>query len=126
MEAQKTIKRNKGGRPKKAIKKDQILALKCTLFERRSIEARAKSTGLTVSEYLREIALTGKIDMRKKSLPKEVLLLTGRINHTAANLNQIAKKRNSGEDLNPIDRANLRVQSDDLKEVAIIIKTFLQ
>ena len=61
MEEQRTVTRNKGGRPKKAVKKDQILAVKCSLFERKAIEARAKSVNLTVSEYLREMALTGKV-----------------------------------------------------------------
>src|ERR1700761_5590220 len=100
MEEQRKISRNKGGRPKKAIKKDQILAVKCSLFERRAIEVRAKSVNLTISEYLREMALTGKIDIYDKALPKEVLAMSGTLNHMAANLNQIAKKRNSNEELN--------------------------
>ncbi|HET6254713.1 MAG TPA: mobilization protein [Puia sp.] len=126
MEQQRTLTRNKGGRPKKAVKKDQILAVKCSLFERRAIEARAKSTNLTVSEYLREIALTGKIDRRLKVFPKEVLALSGTFNHIAANLNQIAKKRNSGEELNALERADLKVQSGVLKGLAVEIKSYLQ
>jgi hypothetical protein len=118
--------KNKGGRPKKAVKKDQLLAVKCSLFERRAIEARAKSTNLNTSEYLREMALTGKIDRREKALPKEVLELTGTLNHMAANLNQIAKKRNGVEELNALDRATLKVQSGELKGIAAQIKTFLQ
>jgi hypothetical protein len=126
MEEQRTVTRNKGGRPKKAVKKDQILAVKCSLFERRAIEARAKSTNLTVSEYLREMALTGKIDIRRKTLPKEVLALGGTFNHIAANLNQIAKKRNSGEELNALERAELKVQSGELKALAVEVKSYLQ
>jgi hypothetical protein len=122
MEDQKQITRNKGGRPKKAVKKDQLLAVKCTLFERRAIEARAKSTGLTNSEYLREMGLTGKIDTRQRAMPKEVLALTGTLNHVAANLNQIAKKRNSNEELNALERAELKVQSGELKGIAKQIK----
>ena len=126
MEEQRTVTRNKGGRPKKAVKKDQILAVKCSLFERRAIEARAKSTNLTVSEYLREMALTGKIDIRRKTFPKEVLALGGTFNHIAANLNQIAKKRNSGEELNALERAELKVQSGELKALAVEVKSYLQ
>ena len=126
MEEQKTKAKNKGGRPKKAVKKDQIMAFKCTLFERRAIEVRAKSTNLLPSEYLREMGLTGKIDRREKALPKEVLELTGTLNHMAANLNQIAKKRNGVEELNALDRATLKVQSGELKGIAAQIKTFLQ
>jgi len=126
MEEQRTITRNKGGRPKKAVKKDQILAVKCSLFERKAIEARAKSVNLTVSEYLREMALTGKIDRRVKVFPKEVLAMSGTFNHIAANLNQIAKKRNSGEELNAVERANLKVQSGELKVLACQVKSYLQ
>ena len=126
MEEQKPSTRNKGGRPKKAVKKDQLLAVKCSLFERRAIEARAKCANLSVSEYLREIALTGKIDRREKALPKEVLALTGTLNHMAANLNQIAKKRNSNEELNALERAELKVQSGELKGIAKQIKISLE
>jgi len=126
MEEQRTTTRNKGGRPKKAVKKDQLLAVKCSWYERRAIEARAKSVNLSISEYLREIGLTGKIDSREKALPKEVLALTGTINHMAANLNQIAKKRNGLEELNALERATLKVQSGELKGIAVQIKTFLQ
>jgi hypothetical protein len=126
MEEQKTKAKNKGGRPKKAVKKDQLLAVKCSLFERRAIEARAKSANLNTSEYLREMALTGKIDRREKALPKEVLELTGTLNHTAANLNQIAKKRNGIEELNALERASLKVQAGELKEIAAQIKSFLK
>lgn len=126
MEEQRTVTRNKGGRPKKAIKKDQILAVKCSLFERRAIEARAKSTNLTVSEYLREMALTGKIDIRQKTFPKQILALSGTFNHIAANLNQIAKKRNSGEELNALERADLKIQSLQMKALASEVKSYLQ
>jgi transcription termination factor NusB len=126
MEEQRTTTKKKGGRPKKAVKKDQILAVKCSLFERRAIEARAKSVNLTVSEYLREMALTGKIDIHEKALPKEVLAMSGTLNHMAANLNQIAKKRNSGEELNALERATLKVLSGELKDRATQIKTYLQ
>ena len=126
MEEQKPSTRNKGGRPKKAVKKDQLIAVKCSLFERRAIEARAKSANLNTSEYLREMALTGKIDRREKALPKGVLELTGTLNHTAANLNQIAKKRNGIEELNALERASLKVQAGELKEIAAQIKSFLK
>lgn len=126
MEEQNVITKNKGGRPKKAVKKDQLMAIKCTLYERKVIEARAKSANLSVSEYLREVGLTGKIDRRDKALPKEVLNLTAALNHMGANLNQIAKKRNGTDELSPLERAELKVQSGHLKEIALQIKSYLQ
>ena len=126
MEEKNVITKNKGGRPKKAVKKDQLMAIKCTPYERKVIEARAKSANLYVSEYLREIGLTGKIDRRDKALPKEVLNLTAALNHMGANLNQIAKKRNGADELSPLERAELKVQSGHLKEIAVQIKSYLQ
>src|SRR5688500_3296096 len=105
----------KGGRPAKAIKRNQLLGVKCTADERKIIEDNAASASVTVSEYLRQLALTGKIDIPKKVLPKEILLLTGTLNHLAANLNQVAKKRNSFDELNALERAELQYLSGQFK-----------
>lgn len=125
MEGIEDNRKNKGGRPPKAVKRNQLMATKCTLFERKVMEAKAKSMGLTVSEYLREIGLTGKIDRRNKALPKEVLGFTATLNHLAANLNQLAKKRNSSDELSPLERAELKVQSGHIKGLALQIKNYL-
>ena len=114
----------KGGRPLKAVKRNQLLGMKCTLIERRAIEAKAKSVNLFVSEYLREIALTGKIDRSTKALPKEVLQLMGTLNHLAANMNQIAKKRNRNESLNALERATLQYEAEQIKQLTRDIKTY--
>jgi hypothetical protein len=116
----------KGGRPKKVVKRDQLLAVKCTLLERTAIEYKAKSVGLTKSEYLRTMAMTGKIDRLTKVLPKEVLQLSGTLNHLAANMNQVAKKLNSNEFLTSLDRAGLEVDALTIKKLAQDIKTYLQ
>lgn len=126
MEERKYSIKNKGGRPGKPDKRNQLLGIKCTIAERKIIEARAKLVALTVSEYLREMALTGNIDIRKKALPKEVLLFTATLNHMAANLNQIAKKRNSFEELNALERAELQYLSGLLKERARDIENYLR
>ena len=126
IEEQNVMTKNKGGRPKKAIKRDQLMAVKCTLYERKVIEARAKSVNLSISEYLRETGLTGKINRRNQALPKEILNFTATLNHMGANLNQIAKKRNGTDELSPLERAELKVQSGRLKEIAVEIKSYLQ
>ena len=125
MEKQNVMTKSKDGRPKKAIKRDQLMAIKCTLYERKVIEARARSVNLSISEYLRETGLTGKIDSRNKALPKEVLNFTTTLNHMGANLNQIAKKRNGTDELSPLERAELKVQSGRLKEIAVEVKVIL-
>lgn len=108
---------NKGGRPKKAVKKDQLLGVKCSLIERKAIEANARSVNLTISEYLRKMALTGKIERSEIALPKAVLFLLGTLNHVAANVNQIAYKRNRGDVLNALERAKWAQVEQDLREL---------
>jgi hypothetical protein len=117
---------NRGGRPKKPVKCDQKLTVMCTLLERTAIEARARLALLTVSEYLRKMALSGKIEGRQKVLPKEVLAFTATLNHMAANLNQIAKKRNGIDELNALERAELEYFSGQFKSLASDIKNYLR
>lgn len=81
----------KGGRPRKAIKRDQKITVACSLMERKTIENKDKNSSLTNSEYLRQMGLTGKIVSRLKVLPIEVLQLTAALNHIGANLNQVAQ-----------------------------------
>ncbi len=119
--------RNKGGRPVKSIRKNQVITLKCSSLDRVTIRAKAKKAKLSVSEYLRELGLNSNIVITEKVLPKEVLSLTGTINHMAANLNQAAKKRNSVVDeLNAAERANLEILSRELKLIVQLIKSYLQ
>jgi len=127
MEQTNQSKKNKGGRPTKSVKRNRVVALKCASYEQTMIIARAKKTGLTVSEYLRVLALNGQIVITEKVLPREVLSMAGTLNHIAANLNQIAKKRNSVVDeLNAADRASLEFLSRELKQLVLSIKMYLQ
>ncbi len=126
MEAGNAIIKNKGGRPPKAIKRNQLIALKCTLDERKTIEEKAAAVHLFVSEYLRELGLTGKIISHNKILPAEALQLTGTLNHLAANLNQLARKRNGKDELTIGERAALEAQSRQLKELVKQINNYLK
>ncbi len=118
--------KKKGGRPKKQIKKGQSITVKCSLFEKKAIEAKAKSANLDKSNYLRELGLTGKIDRREKTLPPEVLEFKAVLLHDAANLNQIAKKRNSNEGLSPLERADLIVIAKRVREAITIMLKYFQ
>ena len=116
---------NRGGRPKVSIKRREHLAVMCTIIERKLIEAKAKRAGLTLSEFLRELGLKGKVSQKMRTLPKEVLQLKGTLNHVAANLNQIAKKRNKGEYLDAMDRALLNQEVRAIQTLTSDITTYL-
>lgn len=122
----KSPNRNKGGRPSKPVKRNKLLGVKCTLIEKKAIEAKAKYSGSNVSEYLRNLGLGSKIVMRKIPMAKEILQFTGTLNHLAANLNQIAKKRNQLDELNALERAQLNQLSLSVKQLAVDIKKHLK
>lgn len=119
-------KKNRGGRPLKAIKKDRTITVHCSIVERKLIIAKSRKAGITASEYLCKLGVNGKIDSRSKNIPKEILQFTGTLNHIAANLNQVAKKRNSNEVLNEKQIADLETQSKQVKQLAEDIKKYLQ
>lgn len=123
---QSTVKHKnaKGGRPPKEIKRNKTITVHCSAFEQRLLKTKSKDAGITVSEYLREIGLAGRIDRPKIEFPKEALLLNGRLNHIAANLNQIAKKRNSGEDIGAFMRTQLDELCDQLHLITHTIKSY--
>ena len=108
------IKQNKGGRPAKEIKRNITITVHCSAFEKRLLREKSQDFGISLSEYLRQTGLDHKIIRRRKDCPKEALILNGMLNNIAANLNQIAKKRNSGEELGAYRRALLEELSEQL------------
>lgn len=124
-ESKKQPTRNKGGRPKKAVRQKEFIGVKCTLVEKIILKQKAKIVGVSLSEYLRQTGLNGQAVSKTKAFPKEILHFTGSLNHLAANLNQVAKKRNGIDELNALERADLNVLSEQVKQLAIDIKKLL-
>lgn len=87
MEEKKT--KGKGGRPPKNQKRENKLSFNATLAEKTLILAKAQRSGLRLADYLRDIALKGKV--RNIATPEEIQQyreLTG----IANNLNQLTKE----------------------------------
>ncbi|WP_234997921.1 hypothetical protein [Mucilaginibacter sp. OK098] len=63
--------------------------------------------------------------VRVKTLPKSVLEMRGTLNHIAANLNQIAKRRNRGDDLNAMERALLEQDMRSLRGLVKDINAYI-
>jgi len=124
-EPKKPSTRNKGGRPRKAIKQREIIPIKCSLIEKIVLKQKAKAIGISLSDYLRQTGLNGQAVSKTKAFPKEILLFTGTLNHLAANLNQIAKKRNGIDELNALERVNLNMLSGQVKQLTVDIKKWL-
>jgi len=125
MSLEETVKRKKGGRPAKAVKKNEYIGVKCTLYEKKAIAIQAKAAGLRPSEYLRTVGLNRKID-RQKTMPKEALDMKARLNGLAANMNQLAHKRNSNDDLNEMDRALLKSLIEGVLQLVQTMTNYFQ
>src|SRR5690349_7322145 len=126
MEQERRHTNNKGGRPKKLLKRNIALTVKCNITEQTIIAENANQVQLTVSEYLRTLGLNGKIDSQIKALPKEILLFTATLNHLAANINQIAKQCNTYNQLAAVERIELQMFSAQIKQLATDIKNYLK
>jgi hypothetical protein len=122
---EKKGKINKGGRPKVLHKKSEALSVMCNLLEKKIIQINARSSGKTVSVFLRDLGLHNRAVVRVRTLPRSVLQLTGTLNHIAANINQLAKKRNQGNDFNGMERALLNQEIRSLQSLVKEIKSFI-
>lgn len=60
--------------------------IRCTEFERKEIDERAKELGMSVSDYIRKMALTGSIIVQQTSVDFE---LVNQLKRIGVNLNQI-------------------------------------
>lgn len=89
------------------------------------LKQKAKALGISLSEYLRETGLNGQVVSKIKAFPKEILHFSETLNYLAANLNQVAKKRNGIDELNALERAELNVLSGQVKQLAIDIKKLM-
>jgi hypothetical protein len=121
----KKVSINKGGRPKVAYKRREALSVMCTLLEKKIIQGNAKNAGRTVSVFLRDLGIDGRVERRVKTFPREVLQMIGALNNVGANINQIAKKRNKGEDLNAVERALLNQEVRSVNNIVHEIKKYV-
>ncbi|HBZ25379.1 MAG TPA: plasmid mobilization relaxosome protein MobC [Rikenellaceae bacterium] len=91
----KTIRnRNKNGRPIKDVaeKKGYVVNLKMATGEYYSLKAKARSAGITRSEYIRQCIQSSIV---KQRLSSEQLGYIRQLTGMANNVNQIARKANT-------------------------------
>ncbi len=105
----------------KENRKDCMLTFYCTKSERRYIDVSAKKAGCSRFKYLGHILLRGYVD-KVRTLPPEVLAFQGQLMHLAGILFPISKKRLDGEDLNALERAEVKQAIRELEELYSQIK----
>ncbi|MBR8840570.1 MAG: plasmid mobilization relaxosome protein MobC [Stigonema ocellatum SAG 48.90 = DSM 106950] len=84
--------KKKGGRPPSATKRDQQMTVMLSKLEKLAIQKRAEKAGLNLSDYGRQMVLTGKAQVRLTPAENETLNQVARLGN---NLNQIAHKANA-------------------------------
>lgn len=84
--------KKKGGRPPSAKKRDKKINLYVTGLEELAIKKRAERAGLNLSDYCRQIVLSGQAQVRLTPAENAVLNEAARLGN---NLNQIAHKANA-------------------------------
>ena len=84
--------RRKGGRPPSEQKRDQQMTVLLTKLEKLAIKKRAQKAGLSLSDYGRQMVLTGKAQVR---LTPEENATLNEMAKLGNNLNQIAHKANA-------------------------------
>ena len=81
--------KKKGGRPPSEKKRDQQMTVCLTKLEKLVVQRRAEKAGLNLSDYGRQMILTGKAQVRLSPAENAVLNQVAKLGN---NLNQIAHK----------------------------------
>ena len=80
--------KNKGGAPKKRVKRELIIRVRMTATERFYIESKAKAAGMRSSSWIRAAAKSAKIVPRLTDDERRILWMLAELSN---NLNQLTK-----------------------------------
>jgi hypothetical protein len=112
--------KNKGGAPKKRVRRELIIRIRMTATERFYIDGKAKTAGMRSSSWIRAAAKSAKIVPRLTDDERRILWMLAEL---ANNLNQLTKLahqlglltvvRDCSKILNEIDITLKRLNNDD-------------
>lgn len=116
-----TVKpRNKGGAPKKRVRRELIIRIRMTATERFQINTKAKAAGMRSSSWIRAAAKSAKILPRLTVEERRIIWMLAEL---ANNLNQLTKSahqlgllnvvRDCGKILSEIDKLLKHLNNDD-------------
>ncbi|HEY4290587.1 MAG TPA: hypothetical protein VGN00_25980 [Puia sp.] len=90
-----------------SLKKTEIIRVRITSLEKRWLSVRAKQVGLSTCDYIRKLAMAGKLD-KDPALPPEVLAFRGQLHHLCGILHPFTQKRLDGDEFNSLERAEIK------------------
>jgi hypothetical protein len=85
------LKKKKGGRPTKALKRELRINARFSKLEHYILQQKSGKAGINISEFLRQVAITGKVTAR---LTEEERHIIWQLIGMANTLNQMAKVAN--------------------------------
>ena len=110
-----TIKhRNKGGAPKKRVRRELIIRIRMTATERFQIDTKAKAAGMRSSSWIRAASKSAKIVPRLTAEERRIIWMLAEL---ANNLNQLVKLAHQRGLLTVVRDCN-----NILKEIDTVIK----
>jgi hypothetical protein len=117
---QVTPPKNKGGAPKKRVRRELIIRIRMTATERFYIDSKAKTAGMRSSSWIRAAAKSAKVVPRLTDDERRVLWMLAELSN---NLNQLTKLahqlgllsvvRDCSKILNEIDITLKRLNNND-------------
>ncbi len=115
-----TQPKNKGGAPKKRVKRELIIRIRMTATERFYIDSKARTAGMRSSSWIRAAAKSAKVVPRLTDDERRILWMLAEL---ANNLNQLTKLahqlglltvvRDCGKILNEIDITLKQLNNND-------------
>ena len=112
--------KNKGGAPKKRVRRELIIRIRMTATERFQIDTKAKDAGMRSSSWIRAAAKSAKVVPRLTADERRILWMLAEL---ANNLNQLTKLahqlgllrvvRNCEKILIEIDETLIHLHNDD-------------
>jgi len=93
--------------------------------EQRYLSAHAQKASLTLSAFIRKLAMEGA-GKKAPALPPEVLAFRGQLLHLCGLLEPFSRKRLDGDDLNALDRAEVKHIIQTVADIARQLKDHLQ
>jgi hypothetical protein len=110
----KSQPKNKGGAPKKRVRRELIIRIRMTATERFQIDTKAKAAGMRSSSWIRAAAKSAKIVPRLTVEERRIIWMLAEL---ANNLNQIVKLAHQRGMLTVVRDCN-----NILKEIDTVIK----
>jgi hypothetical protein len=108
-----------------SLKRAEVIGIRFSLIEKRFLDARAKQARIPTRDYIRTLALEGKIK-KEPALPPEFLSVRAQLHHACSLLFPFSTKRLDGDELNALERAEAKQLIQTIRELVTQLINYQQ